>query len=68
MRKIKLIIILVVKTTVLVKNMEDFARVNGVYAQYFKEPYPARACFEVARLPKDVQVEIEAIAVVGPFE
>lgn len=58
----------IVKTTVLVKNMEDFARVNGVYAQYFKEPYPARACFEVARLPKDVQVEIEAIAVIGPFE
>ena len=48
--------------------MEDFARVNSVYAKYFQEPYPARACFEVARLPKDVQVEIEAIAVIGPFE
>jgi len=58
----------VVKTTVLVKNMEDFAKVNGVYATYFAEPYPARACYEVARLPKDVDVEIEAIAVVGPFQ
>ena len=55
------------KTSVLVKNMSDFARVNGVYAQYFEEPYPARACYEVARLPRDVQVEIEAVAVVGPF-
>jgi len=58
----------VIKTTVLVKNMDEFALVNEVYAQYFKEPYPARACFEVARLPKDVNVEIEAIAMVGPFE
>ncbi len=61
-------IVLVIKTTVLVKNMDEFALVNEVYAQYFKEPYPARACFEVARLPKDVNVEIEAIAMVGPFE
>ena len=44
--------ILVVKTTVLVQSMDDFAKVNAVYAEYFKEPYPARACFEVARLPK----------------
>lgn len=57
----------VVKTTVLVKSMDDFAKVNAVYATYFSEPYPARACFEVARLPKDVLVEIEAIAVIGPF-
>jgi 2-iminobutanoate/2-iminopropanoate deaminase len=57
----------VVKTTVLVQSMDDFAKVNAVYAQYFNEPYPARACFEVARLPKDVNVEIEAIAVKGPF-
>jgi 2-iminobutanoate/2-iminopropanoate deaminase len=48
--------------------MGDFALVNAVYAEYFKQPYPARACFEVARLPKDVLVEIEAIAMVGPFE
>jgi len=58
----------VIKTTVLVKNMDEFALVNEVYAQYFKQPYPARACFEVARLPKDVNVEIEAIAMIGPFE
>jgi len=58
----------VVKTTVLVQSMDDFAKVNAVYATYFKEPYPARACFEVARLPKDVNVEIEAIAVIGPFK
>ena len=58
----------VVKTTVLVQNMDDFGKVNGVYAQYFAEPYPARACYEVAKLPKGVDVEIEAIAVVGPFE
>merc|ERR1711990_57582 len=58
----------VVKTTVLVQNMDDFGKVNGVYATYFSEPYPARACYEVARLPKDVDVEIEAIAVVGPFQ
>jgi len=58
----------VVKTTVLVQNMDDFGKVNGVYAQYFQEPYPARACYEVAKLPKGVDVEIEAIAVVGPFE
>ena len=45
--------------------MEDFARVNLVYAKYFQEPYPARACFEVARLPKDVQVEIESMDKVG---
>lgn len=56
------------KTTVLVQNMDDFGKVNGVYAQYFAEPYPARACYEVAKLPKGVDVEIEAIAVVGPFE
>lgn len=56
------------KTTVLVQNMDDFGKVNGVYAQYFQEPYPARACYEVAKLPKGVDVEIEAIAVVGPFE
>jgi len=58
----------VVKTTVLVQNMDDFGKVNGVYSQYFQEPYPARACYEVAKLPKGVDVEIEAIAMVGPFE
>mgnify|MGYP005842560683 CR=1 FL=1 len=51
----------VVKTTVFLKNMEDFAKMNSVYATYFKENQPARAAIEVARLPKDVLVEIEAI-------
>ena len=52
----------VVRTTVFLKDMGDFPRVNEVYGEYFEEPYPARACVEVARLPKDVQVEIDAIA------
>ena len=52
----------VVKTTVFIKNMDDFGLINGVYAQYFTEPYPARSCVEVARLPKDVLVECEVIA------
>lgn len=54
----------VVKTTVFIKNMNDFAAVNGVYAQYFTKDFPARACVEVARLPKDALVEVEAIACV----
>lgn len=52
----------VVKTTVFIKNMNDFAVINGIYAQYFTEPYPARSCVEVARLPKDVLLECEVIA------
>ena len=52
----------VVKTTVFIKNMEDFAAINTIYAQYFTEPFPARSCVEVARLPKDVLLECEAIA------
>lgn len=51
----------VVKTTVFLKNMNDFAKMNGVYATFFKENPPARAAIEVGRLPKDVLVEIEAI-------
>ena len=51
-----------VKTTVFIKNMNDFAAINAVYAQYFTEPYPARSCVEVARLPKDVLLECEVIA------
>ena len=54
----------VVKTTIFLRNMSDFAVVNEVYAQYFKPPFPARACVEVTRLPKDVLIEIEATAVV----
>ena len=54
----------VVKTTVFIKDMEDFARINEIYAEFFKEPFPARSCVEVARLPKDVKLEIEAIVAV----
>ena len=52
----------VVKTTVFIKDMNDFAALNGVYAEMFGETKPARSCVEVARLPKDVKVEIECIA------
>ena len=51
----------VVKTTVFIKDMNDFAKINEVYAKYFTEPYPARSCVEVARLPKDVLLEVETI-------
>jgi 2-iminobutanoate/2-iminopropanoate deaminase len=50
------------KTTILLKNIEDFAVVNEIYGQFFSAPYPARATYEVARLPKDALIEIEAIA------
>ena len=53
----------VFKTTVFIKDMNEFAQINEVYAEYFGENKPARACVEVARLPKDVKVEIELIAV-----
>ncbi len=53
----------VVKTTVFLQDMGDFARMNEVYASFFTEPYPARACFQVAKLPKDAKVEVEAIAI-----
>ena len=53
----------VVKTTVLLANIDDFACVNEVYAEVFPEPFPARSCFAVAALPKGALVEIEAIAV-----
>ena len=53
----------VVKTTVFIKDMNEFGAINEVYAEYFGENKPARACVEVARLPKDVKVEIEVIAV-----
>ena len=52
----------VVKTTVFIKDMNDFGRINEIYAQYFKAPFPARSCVEVARLPKDVLLECEVIA------
>jgi len=52
----------VVKTTIYLRNMNDFATVNAVYATYFGEIAPARGTVEVARLPKDVNVEVECIA------
>ncbi len=52
----------VVKTTVFLSDMDDYAAVNEVYARYFREPYPARSAVEVARLPRGVRLEIEAIA------
>lgn len=52
----------VVKTTVFIKDMNDFAALNEIYAEYFTGDFPARSCVEVARLPKDVLIEMEAIA------
>lgn len=54
----------VVKTTVFLKDLNDFQVVNGIYGEYFKDQAPARACVQVVKLPKDVMIEIEAIAVV----
>lgn len=54
----------VVKSTVFIKDMNDFGEVNEVYGQFFVAPFPARSCVEVARLPKDVKVEIEVIALI----
>ena len=55
----------VVKTTVLLADIGEFAAMNQVYAEFFAEPYPARAAFQVAALPRGAKVEIEAIAVKG---
>ena len=52
----------VVRTTVFLADMNDFVAMNEIYGQYFKEPYPARATVQVARLPKDARVEIDLIA------
>lgn len=54
----------VVKVTIFVKDMADFAEVNEVYGQYFNEHKPARSCVEVSKLPKDGRIEIEAIAII----
>jgi 2-iminobutanoate/2-iminopropanoate deaminase len=54
----------VIKATVFIKNMDEFAQVNEVYGEYFSVHKPARSCVEVARLPKDALVEIEVIALV----
>ena len=53
----------VIKTTVFIKEMNDFGAINEVYATYFTGDFPARSCVEVARLPKDVMLDIEAIAI-----
>jgi 2-iminobutanoate/2-iminopropanoate deaminase len=53
----------VVKCSVFLQDMDDFNQMNGVYAEFFNPPFPARAAVEVARLPRDVKVEIEAIAI-----
>ncbi|HAF98870.1 RidA family protein [Paenibacillus lactis] len=53
----------IVKTTVFLKDMNDFQAVNEVYASFFAEPYPARSAVQVARLPKDGLVEIEVVAI-----
>jgi 2-iminobutanoate/2-iminopropanoate deaminase len=55
----------VVRTTIFLADLGDFAVVNEIYATYFTPPFPARATVQVARLPRDVRVEIDAIAVVG---
>lgn len=53
----------VVKTTIFLKNFDDFAKVNAVYASYFTSDFPARETVEVARLPKDVEIEISVTAI-----
>ena len=53
----------VVKTTVFLKDMNDFAVMNGIYAKFFTEPFPARSAVQVAKLPKDGKVESEVVAV-----
>ena len=52
------------KTTVFIKDMNDFGKINDIYKDFFTSDFPARSCVEVARLPKDVLIEIEAIATV----
>ncbi|UCC41769.1 MAG: RidA family protein [Candidatus Aminicenantes bacterium] len=52
-----------VKCTVFLQDLNDYSKMNAVYGEFFKPPYPARAAVQVARLPRDVKVEIEAIAV-----
>lgn len=54
----------VIKITVFIKDMNNFPKINEVYSKYFEGTYPARSCVEVSRLPKDVLIEIEAIAII----
>lgn len=53
----------IVKTTIFLQDLNDFADVNAIYSRFFGQTYPARSCVEIARLPKDARVEIEAIAI-----
>jgi len=55
----------VVKFTIYLKSMDDFATVNEIYGSHLEQPYPARACVEVSRLPKDVRVEMDVVAYKG---
>ncbi|XP_054773014.1 2-iminobutanoate/2-iminopropanoate deaminase-like isoform X2 [Lytechinus pictus] len=55
----------VVKTTVLMADLNDFQKMNAIYAKYFPKNFPARAAYQVARIPLDGRVEIEAVAVLG---
>ncbi|NLI15118.1 MAG: RidA family protein [candidate division Zixibacteria bacterium] len=52
----------VLKVVIFLKNMDDFAKINKIYTEYFKEPFPARAVVEISRLPKDAIIEADAIA------
>ena len=54
----------IVKTTVFIKDMNDFGTINAIYADFFGEHKPARSCIEAARLPKDVLIEIECVALI----
>lgn len=54
----------VIKTTVFIKDMKDFTEINEIYSNFFTAPYPARSCVEVARLPRNVLIEIEAAAII----
>lgn len=58
----------VVKTTVYLENLDDFKKVNQMYAIYFSHPYPVRSCVEVSKLPQGAKVKIECVAVEGEFE
>ncbi len=53
----------VAKTTLFIKDMDDFSLINEVYANFFKQKFPARSTIEVARLPKDVKIEIDAVSI-----
>ncbi|XP_029052458.2 2-iminobutanoate/2-iminopropanoate deaminase [Osmia bicornis bicornis] len=58
----------VVKTTILLQNMDDFSGINEIYKEFFKENYPARSTYQVGKLPMGAQFEIEAIAIIGNVE